>query len=98
VPRPLKRFLADHEVSTVQECGWRGVFNGELLSLAEASFEVFILADKNMRYQQRMGDRRIAMLELPTNRWPLLVPLATRIAKGVESIRAGEYLALEMEG
>jgi hypothetical protein len=25
VPRPLKRFLADHEVSTVQGCGWRGL-------------------------------------------------------------------------
>jgi hypothetical protein len=98
VPRPLKRFFADHEVSTVQECGWRGVLNGELLSLAEESFEVFILADKNMRYQQRMGGRRIAILELPTNRWPFLVPLATRIAKAVESIREGEYVVLEMEG
>lgn len=98
VPRPLKHFLSNHEVSTVQECGWRGVLNGELLSLAEASFDVFILADKNMRYQQRMGDRRIAILELPTNRWPLLVPLAMRLAKAVESIRAGEYLALEIEG
>ncbi len=97
VPRPLKRFLADHEVSSVQDCGWRGVRNGELLRLAENSFEVFILADKNMRYQQSMADRRIAVLELPTNRWPLLLPMATRIAKAVESIRSGEYVVLEME-
>lgn len=97
VPRPLKRFLADHEVSSVQDCGWRGVRNGELLRLAEDSFEVFILADKNMRYQQRMADRRIAVLELPTNRWPLLLPMATRIAKAVESIRTGEYVVLEKE-
>ena len=97
VPRPLKRFLSDHEVSSVQDCGWRGVRNGELLRLAENSFEVFILADKNMRYQQSMADRRIAVLELPTNRWPLLLPMATRIAKAVESIRSGEYVVLEME-
>ncbi len=51
VPRPLKRFLKGHDVSSVQECGWRGVQNGELLRFAEESFEVFILADKNMRYQ-----------------------------------------------
>ena len=53
VPYPLKKFLAGHVVSTVQECGWRGVGNGELLNLAEESFDVFILADKNMRYQQK---------------------------------------------
>ena len=81
----------------MQDCGWRGVRNGELLRLAENSFEVFILADKNMRYQQSMADRRIAVLELPTNRWPLLLPMATRIAKAVESIRSGEYVVLEME-
>jgi hypothetical protein len=95
VPHPLKRFLEGHDVSTVQGCGWRGVLNGELLRLAEESFDVFILADKNMRYQQKLDGRRIAIIELPTNRWPLLVPMSARIIAAVEGARAGDYIVLE---
>ena len=95
VPYPLKKFLAGHVVSTAQECEWRGVGNGELLNLAEGSFDVFILADKNMRYQQKTAGRRIAIVELPTNRWPLLVPLAGRIAEAVDGAREGDYKVLD---
>jgi len=35
-PRPLRRHLAGHVISTVQEMGWAGVKNGRLLTLAEA--------------------------------------------------------------
>jgi hypothetical protein len=96
VPHPLMRVLSGHEVSTVQGLGWRGILNGELLRIAEESFDVFILADKNMRYQQNMDGRRIAIIELPTNRWPLLLPLAPRIAEMVQNARPGEYLIIEL--
>ena len=96
VPHPLMRFFAGHEVSTVQDCGWRGVLNGELLRLAEESFDVFVLADKNMRYQQRVDGRNIAIVELPTNRWPLLVPLARRIAEAVDHAESGQYIVIEL--
>jgi hypothetical protein len=95
VPHPLVRFLSGHEVSTVQGHGWRGILNGELLRRAEESFDVFVLADKNMRYQQNLDGRRIAIIELPTNRWPLLLPLAPRIAEVVRNARAGEYIIVE---
>lgn len=68
VPHPLMRYLSGHEVATVQSRGWRGILNGELLRIADESFDVFILADKNMRYQQNMDGRRIAIIELPTLR------------------------------
>jgi hypothetical protein len=71
IPHPLMRYLPGHEVATVQSRGWRGILNGELLRIADESFDVFILADKNMRYQQNMDGRRIVIIELPTNRWPL---------------------------
>ena len=90
------RFLAGHEVATVQSCGWRGVLNGELLRFAEESFDVFVLADKNMRYQQNMDERKIAIVELPTNRWPLLLPLAPRIAEAVSNVQPGEYIVVEL--
>jgi predicted nuclease of predicted toxin-antitoxin system len=46
-PRALKKHLINHghECRTVQEAGWSGKQNGELLSFAEATFDVFITVD-----------------------------------------------------
>ena len=59
--------LANHDWSTPYRCGWNGVTNGELLKLAENEFKLFITADQNLRYQQNLAGRRIAILELSTN-------------------------------
>ena len=48
VPAPLRQALAHHEVKTLQEQGWRGISNGDLVSLTEGRFEVLVLADKNL--------------------------------------------------
>ena len=90
------RFLSGHEVATVQGRGWRGILNGELLRIADESFDVFILADKSMRYQQNMDSRQIAIIELPTNRWPLLLPLAPRVAEVVQNAQPGEYIIVDL--
>jgi hypothetical protein len=69
-----------------------------LLRLAEESFDVFVLADKNMRYQQNLDGRNIAIVELPTNRWPLLLPMAARIAEAVNNVQPGKYFIVELGG
>ena len=65
-PRALKKHLMDHghECRTVQEAGWRGKQNGELLRLAEAAFDVLVTVDTNLRYQQNLAGRRIAIVVL----------------------------------
>jgi predicted nuclease of predicted toxin-antitoxin system len=45
LPRALKRFFIGHECRTVQEMGWSGKKNGDLLSLAEAEFDVLATID-----------------------------------------------------
>ena len=47
--------------------GWSGKQNGELLSLAEAAFDVLVTVDTNLRYQQNLADRRIAILLLQSS-------------------------------
>ncbi len=47
--------------------GWGGIKNGELLQRAEGEFDLFITSDQNIRYQQNLTGRRIAILELSTN-------------------------------
>jgi hypothetical protein len=51
----------------VQAQGWSGIRNSDLLQRSEAEFDLFITADQNIRYQQNLAGRRIAVLELSTN-------------------------------
>ena len=70
VPRPLRLYLVGHIISTAQEMGWGELKNGNLLRVAEEKFELFITSDKNLKYQQKVAGRKIAILSLPTNDWP----------------------------
>jgi len=66
VPRPLRSFLAGHIVRVAQEMGWGQLKNGVLLGEAELEFDAFITTDQNMKYQQRVVGRKLAILVLPT--------------------------------
>ena len=72
LPHGLRRVLAPHPVTTVQQAGYAGMKNGKLLAALEGSYDVFLTGDKNLRYQQNLTVRRLAIIELPTNRWPAL--------------------------
>ena len=69
-PAPLRRALAPREVSTAFELGWSNLENGDLLRAAEGRFDVFITTDQNLRYQQNLTARQLAILVLPTTNWP----------------------------
>ena len=94
VPRPLWRFLPSHTVQTAPELGWEELRNGELLREAEPLFDAFVTADKNIRYQQNVTRRRIAILVLPTNRWPVLRTMTERIAAAVNRLQPGEFIEM----
>ncbi|MEK7762445.1 MAG: DUF5615 family PIN-like protein [Nitrospirota bacterium] len=84
VPRLLKLRLSHLDISTVQEMGWAGVRNGELLRRAEEHFNIFITADQNLQYQQNLSGRRLAILVLPSNQ----VPIVTQLLPSVETLLA----------
>jgi predicted nuclease of predicted toxin-antitoxin system len=65
-PRALKLILASngHEFLTVQDAGWSGKENGELLALAEVEFDVLVTLDTNLRYQQNLAGRKISIVVL----------------------------------
>ena len=94
LPKPLKGIFPDHSVTTVQEQGPAGTVNGALLARLEGVFDVFITADKNLRYQQDLRRRALAIIELPTNRLPLLRPLFPRVTAAVDAMRPGDYVQL----
>ncbi len=80
-------------MTTAQLMGWSGLSNGDLIESAErAGFEVLIAADKNLRYQQNLSSRRIAIVELWTNHRPTLENEFERIAAAVRNATPGSYI------
>ena len=89
---PLRRFLVDHQVSIAYEQGWSSVGNGDLRRLAELEgFELLITTDTNLRYQQNLTERIIAILVLTTTSWPRIRNATAMIATASDSIQPGIY-------
>ena len=94
-PAPLRHALAGHSVETAYERGWSSLSNGNLLAAAESSsFDVFVTTDQNLRYQQSLAGRRLAILVLPTTRWPVIALHVTEVAAAVSAIQPGEFREL----
>jgi hypothetical protein len=56
LPRHLAREIRGYDVSSVQQRGWAGLQNGELLRIAaDAGFEVLVTADRNLQFQQNLS-------------------------------------------
>ena len=94
-PRPLRKLLPGHSVGTAQEMGWGGLKNGDLFREAERQFEVFISTDQNLKYQQQVVGRKLAILVLPTNDWPTIRSKGTEIAAKVATLKPGDFVELD---
>jgi hypothetical protein len=83
--------LSKHEVKTAAEQGWSSLSNGQLLSAAEqAGFSVLVTTDTNIRFQQNMAGRQIAIVALSPNRWTLMRARLSEIVEAVETAKPGE--------
>ena len=96
MPQPLRRRLAEFEISTAQEMGWGRVKNGELLRRAEGVFDAFVTSDQQLKYQQNLKDRRLAILVLSTNRWPIVKAKTGEIMAAIQSLKPGDYVELAL--
>ncbi len=93
-PAPLRRQLAGHEIATAYEMGWAKLSNGDLLAAAEMSFAAFITTDKNLRYQQNLVGRRLAILVLPTTSWPEIQRNMSKVVARVNALKPGDFVEL----
>ena len=95
-PRDLKLSLVKqgYDCFTVQEVGHSGKKNGELLSLAEGKFDVFVTLDKNIQYQQNLAGRKIAILLIgaKSNDMDDILPHLPACLVALESIRPGQVI------
>ncbi len=95
-PRGIARFLPGHSVTTAKERGWDTLSNGELLAEAErAGFEVFLTADKNIRYQQNLAGRKVSIV-VSTPQRPLGRLHTEKIAAAVTAATPGSYVEVQI--
>jgi predicted nuclease of predicted toxin-antitoxin system len=87
----LSGALAGYEVTTVQDAGWAGIQNGELLAMASQRFDAFVTVDRNLSFQQNVPGLRIAIVVLraKTNRLVDLLPVVPNLLVQLASAKAG---------
>jgi hypothetical protein len=92
-PAPLRHALIGHAVSTAYEMGWTELDNGVLLKATETDFDTLITTDQNLRYQQKLTGRRLAILVLPTTSWPKIQAHEADVIAAVNALRPGDALS-----
>ncbi len=93
LPRRLARHLPDHYVRTVQQEGWSGLRNGDLLRRATAGgFDSFVTGDQNLRFQQNLSELNLALIVLTaaSNRFGDLLPPVPELLIAIRGVRPGE--------
>jgi len=96
-PRGVANGLADHTVEECRSHGWDTLRNGELLDAAEAAgFDVLLTTDRNMRYQQNLSNRTIAIVILGKGRWRLIKTRLPEIAAAVAAATPGSVVEVQI--
>jgi len=98
-PVPIRTFLKGHTVRTAAQEKWDTLRNGDLLNAAEAAgFDLLLTTDKNLRYQQNLAGRQIAIIVLGIQQWPDLRPHVQLVVNAVNGSAAGSYAEVDIVG
>ena len=96
-PKPIAASLVGHEVSYARRIGWHELENGALIQQAEeAGYELLLSTDKNIRYQQNLAARKIAVVVLGNSQWPTVKLYLDRIALAVNAATPGSYVEVDI--
>jgi hypothetical protein len=96
-PAPLRSFLTGHTVRDAKAQGWDTLKNGDLLTAAEAAgFDVLVTTDKNIRYQQNLTVRTIAIIVLGNAQWPVLRLHVARVVAAVNAATPGGFTEVDI--
>ncbi len=92
-----RQTLVGRSIITAEERGRGRLENGVLLAVAEqAGFEVSRTADKNLRYQQNLSSRKIAIVVLSNSPWPLVRQHIVAIVDAVNAALPGSYVKADI--
>lgn len=96
-PAPLRRYLKTHEIHTCYERGWSELSNGELLDSAEENgYALLITTDQNLKNQQNLAERKLAVMVLLSTSWRMIRHRIGDIQMAVDEIEVGDYKEISM--
>jgi hypothetical protein len=96
-PSGIAKALAGHDVTEAIDRGWDRISNGELLKVAEeAGFDLLLTTDKNLRYQQSLSGRKIALVVLSNSPWHIVRLHIAEIAAAINAATPGAYVDVEI--
>ena len=91
-PVPLRQHLTSHVVDTAFEREWSTLRNGELLEVAKHErYDLLITTYQNLRYQQHLAARSLAIIVLLSTSWPRIQRRIEAIQAAVERVVPGGY-------
>lgn len=92
VDERFAREIDGHQVTTVQQMGWAGTQNGELLTLVEQQFDAFVTVDRNLAFQQNIPKFKLAVVVLHarTNRLADLKSLVPELLAALPNAPKGQ--------
>jgi hypothetical protein len=94
-PVPLRRHLTGHAIDTAFQRGWSHLDNGALLDAAEQDgYGLLITTDQNLRYQQNLAGRQLAIIVLLSTSWPRIRLRVPEIQAAIVGISPGDYVEI----
>lgn len=79
-------------MTTAYEQGWSNLLNGHLLEAPQqASYDLLITTDQNLRYQQNLAGRRLAIIVLRSTSWPRIQKRIAAVQQAIERTGIGTY-------
>jgi hypothetical protein len=97
-PAPSARFLRGHAVTLALNLGWHLLKNGKLLDACEAEgYDCLITCDRSLPYQQNFAGRKLSVVVISSNNWPLIRPVAARIATQVDFAQRGQVIRIDID-
>ncbi len=96
-PAPLRQHLARHTIDTAFERGWSNWHNGALLDVVEQEgYDLLMTTDQNLRYQQNLADRQLAIIVLLSTSWPRIQWRIDAIQAALDRAAPGDYKEIPM--
>ena len=98
VTRHVKRDFVGHVVFTVDDAGFKGLKNGELLRAAANRFDAIVTVDRKLPIEQKTAAPHLTVLLLiaKSNRYEALKPLIPLALDALQSMNPGDVREIRL--
>lgn len=96
LPHDLRPCLPQFDTYTAKYAGFAGLKNGKLLEAVEnAGFEVLVTGDRTLHYEQNLHGRKLAIVSLSAQSWPVIELHVGRIVSAIEQATLGSFTQVD---